>query len=70
MLFTIQLLCIRVGLAEKRKKVTSDQTVLCLMKGHDLQFEELHVPEAIGCRFMVLILLFVPSSGPVEMGKS
>jgi hypothetical protein len=37
------------------------------MERQDLQLEELHVPKLYACRFIVLILLFVPSSGPLEI---
>jgi hypothetical protein len=40
------------------------------MKCHDLQLEELHVPEPIGLSFHRLDLVIGATRGPVEIGKS
>lgn len=39
------------------------------MKRQYFQFEKLHVSVAIAFLCIVLILLFVPSKGPVNRGK-
>ena len=39
------------------------------MDGHDFEFKEFGISIAVGWRFSVLILLFVPSKGAVEMSS-